>query len=465
MRIEFPFIGGAYTSRSSSLDAQVCQNLFPITDQYGGKSVMALMGTPGSKLWCSLGISGEVRGMIPWKDYLYAVIGSTLIKINSDGMVSAIIGTLSTAAGRVWMVGGFSQLFLVDALYGYYYTESTTTFTRITDLDFPAASSGFYLDGYFYVTRKDSDEFYISAAEDASAWAGLDFASAEDTPDDVLAGTKFRREAWMFGETTTEIFNNSGNATYPLTRVSGGVLPFGCGAANSIASGPEGLFWLDNHFQVRQAQGYNAVVISTDHIEYAFSTYQNKHKAIGYTYTQEGHSFYVLNIANATWVFDVTTGLWHTRSSGTMGGRHFGNCSAFFAGKVLAGHHSNGNIYELDLGTYTDAGDTIIAVRACQPIQKNRNLIFIGSLELAFETGVGLSTGQGSDPMAMLDLSTDGGKTWSNEYWASIGAIGRYDTRVIWRRLGRGREFIFRVKISDPIKRVITGAFLEGTFA
>ena len=76
---------------------------------------------------------------------------------------------------------------------------------------------------------------------------------------------------------------------------------------------------------------------------------------------------------------------------------------------------------------------------------------------------MGLATGAGSDPQAMMDWSDDGGHTWSNEHWADIGEIGEYDRRARWSKLGRSRDRIYRVTVSDPIKVVILGANLEAT--
>jgi len=69
----------------------------------------------------------------------------------------------------------------------------------------------------------------------------------------------------------------------------------------------------------------------------------------------------------------------------------------------------------------------------------------------------------GYDPQAMLRWSNDGGSTWSNEHWTSIGRIGRYTNRAIWRRLGFARDRIFEVSISAPVKAVIISANLKSS--
>lgn len=82
-------------------------------------------------------------------------------------------------------------------------------------------------------------------------------------------------------------------------------------------------------------------------------------------------------------------------------------------------------------------------------------------LEIDIESGVGLRAGQGVDPQLMLRWSDDGGHTWSKEHWVSAGKVGKYQTRAIWRRLGRSRDRVFEVSMSDPVKWVITGARLD----
>lgn len=465
--MEIPFVGGAYTSRSPNLDAQQCINFYPVLDQEGGKSVSALYGTPGLKLFRNLNKAAPVRGLHVMDDKLYAVCGNTLYEIPKNAPLEAKSSTLDTLTGHVWMADNGTQLMIVDGSYGYIYQSGTLT--KISDTDFPTPSSLTYQDGYFIVTKADSDEIYISALNDGTSWAALDFASAEGKPDDATAVLSDHRELWIFGDETTEVFYNSGDSDFPFERIQGAFIEAGIGAPASPAKGDNTVFWLDQYGRVLRAEGYTPRVVSTRQIEYQISRYSTISDAIGYVYTQEGHVFYVLTFptANATWVYDITTGFWHERRSYQEGsytdGRHRSNCYAFFDNKPIVGDYVNGKLYELDLDTYTDDGNTIKSIRAAQTIHNDRKFIFFHSLEIEFEAGVGLATGQGSDPQAILDWSDDGGHTWSNEHWRSMGKIGEYTKRAIWRRLGRSRNRIFRVTITDPVKRVIIGAHLEAT--
>jgi hypothetical protein len=69
-------------------------------------------------------------------------------------------------------------------------------------------------------------------------------------------------------------------------------------------------------------------------------------------------------------------------------------------------------------------------------------------------------------PKVMLRWSDDGGHTWSNEHWASMGQIGQYGRRTFWRRLGmtmKIRDRVYEISGTDPVKIAIMGAELRAS--
>ena len=66
-------------------------------------------------------------------------------------------------------------------------------------------------------------------------------------------------------------------------------------------------------------------------------------------------------------------------------------------------------------------------------------------------------------PMIGLSRSKDGGKTFGAESLRSMGKIGEYRKRVIYRSLGRTKGLVFRLRISSPVKRIIMGWYVEGS--
>ena len=63
----------------------------------------------------------------------------------------------------------------------------------------------------------------------------------------------------------------------------------------------------------------------------------------------------------------------------------------------------------------------------------------------------------------MLQVSKDNGRSWGTELWASLGAVGETTRRVVWRRLGMGRDWTFKLRVTDAAKFVISSASLKAT--
>jgi hypothetical protein len=305
----------------------------------------------------------------------------------------------------------------------------------------------------------------------------LDFASAEGAPDNILSVLVSNREVWVFGTFTTEVWYNAGGPDFPLERIAGAFNELGCAAQYSVQKLANQVFWLGRNAQgqgiVYVSNGYIGTRISTHAIEYAIQSYDRMDDAISMTYQQDGHQFYILTFpsANRTWVYDLATGRWHERAGWVASTfvRHRANCMAGYNGKIVVGDYLNGKLYELDLETYADDNDVQRWLRSWRAIptgQNNLKRTAQHSLQLDCESGVGLVTGQGSNPEVMLRWSDDGGHTWSNEHWRSMGAIGETGRRVIWRRLGmtlKLRDRVYELSGTDPVKIAIMGAELQAS--
>lgn len=102
--------------------------------------------------------------------------------------------------------------------------------------------------------------------------------------------------------------------------------------------------------------------------------------------------------------------------------------------------------------TFANRHTTPIRFMRIFPHIDDKNMrLFISRLEVEMQRGVGLSTGQGSDPQVMLSISRDGGMTYGPEDWLSAGTIGDYRKRVYATRLGSARDFVFKLVVTDPV--------------
>ena len=462
--------GPHYSGRSLNAHAQTCINWYPEITKLEEKTKIVLMPTPGTKIVQSVGI-GPHRGSIVHKDACYIISGNELIKQTTAGVFSTL-GNIGTSTGRVSMAsnGAFGdQLIIVDGTDGYIWDSQALTLTTIADPQFPASPSQVvYMDSYFVVIAIDSGQFNICSSNDGTAWDALDFANAERQPDNVLAIETVSRDLYFIGEYTTEVWANTGGR-FPFEPYSNGIVEFGTSAANSIAKTDEGIIFVTRNARgqgkIVGIRGTNSAVLSNPTLEYEISTYGDISDAYAFTYEKAGHSFYQITFPTAekTWVFDLSIRdpdlSWHQRS--TNGGRHIAATHVFFNNKNYVGSYNSSEWLELDLDTYTDNGVAILRERAGMHIQLKRQRVRYDKVELEFEAGVGLITGQGSDPKIILDWSDDGGHTWSNARYISIGSIGQYAYRALAHLLGSARDRIFRVRASDPVKYVLIDAYAD----
>jgi hypothetical protein len=115
----------------------------------------------------------------------------------------------------------------------------------------------------------------------------------------------------------------------------------------------------------------------------------------------------------------------------------------------------------------TENGNPIVRKRRAPTIVNEMEWIYHTDLTVDFGVGLGpqppLLDGNGNPrpPQAMLRWSDNRGSTWSNEHIANCGFAGEYNTRVIWRRLGRSRYRVYEVTVSDPIPWTIVDAYLR----
>lgn len=451
MRQQLPLKSGSGRSKPVSVETLV--NLYPEKAEEGAKSRVTLHGTPGLTAFAVCG-DGPVRGMHKMSGVLYVVSGSKLYSVDAFGVVIDL-GNID-GGSRVSMADNGTQLCVVNGASGYIYSVAVGL-VRITDPDFPGALSVAFLDGYFIFNSPDGAQFFVSALYDGTDIDALDFATAESNPDPLLKVLVDHRELWLFGDDTVEIWQNVGAADFPFARISGAINEKGISAKESAVQMDNSVVWLDQDGIVRRAaDGYTPVRISTHAVEYQISK-GNYTAAEAFTYSQEGHEFYVLTVpGSGTFVYDAATQVWHERKSYRKD-RWRASTYVRVYNKSLVGDAYNGNIYVLDLDSYTENGDPLISEMIFPPLENDGDRFTLHSFQLDMETGVGGQT----SPQVMLQISRDG-KVWGNEAWRSFGKDGDYLRRVIWRRLGQHRTAHIKCSISDGAKRGVYAAYIQG---
>ncbi len=509
---DFGLAGGQDNAPNKRQDNQICINFYPEVNQQNAKEVVGLLGCPGLTQLCAAPDGGApgfsdtmtvwpqpysgaplpVRGMweLPDETTALVVIGNICYLVTATQsaptvwptLTMAPVGGLLTSAGPVSIrdnnAGGYAVL--VDGQFGYLYNLSTQKFEQITDPNFQqfgGATSVAFIDGWWIFSKPESQTFFTNSQAYSTSFDALYFALKDAAPDNLVAVFENKELLWLFGEKTTEIWYDSGGQYFGFSRIDGTLLQTGCQAAASIArfggQGQEGLIWLGRSERgenvIVRTQGFMDQIVSTPAFGNEVATYPTTSDAIGYTYQEDSHEFYVLTFpsADVTWCYDGQSGMLHKRASydpyARQFHRHRGNAFMNFQNMRIVGDYQNGALYQLTRNAYTDAGWPLLAKRRAPHIWDDgqRGRVFMQSLQLDFAPGVGNPSGMGTDPHCGLAISRDGGNTFSQRTYAPLGKIGEYRTRTMWRRLGWGRDNVVDIEVIDPVKRDLVGATLK----
>ncbi|HEX3574567.1 MAG TPA: hypothetical protein VHU42_08215 [Rhodopila sp.] len=478
--------GGAYQARSVIASAQRQVNLYSeaMPQQEGEPAVMTLYPTPGLRVLATLP-QGPIRGIrATTSGAVYVVAGSGVYAMAADWSYTLLGSITEGVTTPVSMADNGLQLVIVDgSTNGWMVTLATNAFAPIVDStgSFRGGGRVDYLDTFLLFSVPGTPQFQSSLSL-AVTFDPLYFANKESYSDLLASLIVIKREIWLLGTATSEVWYNAGTPDFPFGSMPGVFIDRGCAAPYSVAEADNTVFWLS---QDRYGKGivlagaaYQATRVSTYAIEAEFATYSTIADAVAYTYQLAGHVYYVLNFptADKTWAYDITSRLWHELVwlDGNGGEhRHRCNCATLAYGLIAAGDWQNGNLYALDPSVYTDVGAPIKRLRSFPHLLADGKRVFYRQLLADVETGttagaeiyLGFVETDVTDlePQIFLSWSDDRGHTFGNPVGASLGAGGEYRTSLQWQRIGMGRDRVFQLEWSVPTATALQGAWIDVT--
>jgi hypothetical protein len=535
----FGLIGGTYTSQSPIADCQRTMNWYPETiESQMGSSAMALYPTPGLGVFAT--INQPVRAVFEINGRCFAVGGQFLYEILPTGSATNLgnVGNDENPAGLCsnGSLGNQLLCYSAGAIFCFYLAASGAnpagTFIGPVGGLQGTPSMLVFCSSYFVALLAGSNKFQVSNLLDGSTWNPLSIQQNETFPENIAAILSAYGFLFVLGQDGhSQVYYNSGVSQFtPFSPISGAYMEEGCGAPYSPVVMDNTAFWIGGRNGkgdiAWRANGYTPMRVSTFAEETAWASYPKKGSdAIGYTYRDQGHTFWQLRFPSAnggrgaTWVYDAATQAWHERGTwGLQGyGAHLSTCYAFAFGQHLVGDWSSGKIYSMSINFLTDNGNVIRRWRRSPHLSNELERIFLTKLQIDVEVGLGpmppftsgaapmnqqiglsgagklLVTDQASnqyalsvnsadgslvtteltpqgpagpyprDPQLLFTISRDGGKTFGVEYALNCGQAGNFRTRVIQRRLGQARDFVFDIVATDPIPWRIIDGFVEGT--
>lgn len=461
MRSEVPLFGLGLQGKSPSVTANTLINAYYEFQQEKDRTRVAIYGTPGLSLFVDRGET-PWRGLHPLNNLLYGVHRNTFYEINNAGAITAR-GTIGTSEGRVDISDNGSIIAIVDGTEIYTFDTSTpsTPIAAVTDAQRPTSPNTCIFQGQRTLTDEDgTGQFKGSALTDPTSWAALDFATAESNSDDLIRIINYRGTVVLFGEYTTEFWSNVGGAGFPYARILGADVEYGLAARWSVGRFAGTFAFLSKNREgqsiISVLNGYNTPTrISNFELEHAINNYATISDATGFGYMLGGHPMYQINFPTAgkSWLYDGSTQYWSELRYGADG-RHRAEMAIDYLNQTIVADYENGKLYKLDSNVYTDNGDLIHTILRGRHIFNQKKKIRINRIELGFEPGT--TTDQTATPVAGLRLSKDGGHSFGTQIFSTMGKIGEYTKRCLWRSLGSGRDIVPEVTITEPIKKVIT---------
>jgi len=463
--LPIPVVGASYKHRSEQLSDQRTLNLYPEYNEEA-KEVISLQPTPGSVAFSAA--SGVDRGIGMHNGELYQVLDGSLYRISGSG--ARTLQVAIPGSGRCLLRSEGDVLVIVSNDGNAHTWNGTTLSTGTTNFESPTSMA--YLNDQF-IYPGSGQKFWVADAGQPLSVNIANFAYAYSSPDDLIRPYDFNQRIYMMGQDTIEPWYNSGQGNPPVDRINGGLMTVGLGAKYSVAHNDNFLYFIGDDKTAYRIVGSNAQRISDVSFANALEKMSQVSDAIGFCYTLQNQNFYQVNFpaANQTWCYHESTGKWFEMSTDDV--RHLANDYVFVYGKHLVSDYRDGSIKELKLDAYDDAGTAIKRERSTAVIDAS----YFGSLgrgrevemdwfELIMEVGVGIASGQGSDPKIIMQYSDDRGKTWSSELWTGVGDLpvgemGSYKTRVRWGELGTFYQRLIRIRMSDPVLFSIHGAFAE----
>lgn len=430
---------GAYLRNNGNLPRLRLRNLYVEATPAEQEGVV-LLSRKGLSQYASVG-AGPVTGVFQqpgvFSGDVFCVSGGHLYRGSTD--LGAIDGS-----GPVSFAGTASEILVAAG--GSLWSYDGTDLVAVTFPDSADVAAVTFHDGLFIAARADSHKYYWSAVLDGRTWDALDFASAESKPDTLLDLKVVNDTLWLFGQETIEPWANTGVADAPYQRFEQRIFAKGVRDTGCVVEMDQALFFIA-HDDMAYVLRDGPERISDHGIEEQIAA-SSTVSCSGYI--DDGHSFFCVRLDDSTYAYDIATRQWAELA--TYGRDNFrAQCATQPGDTPIFGDDEDGTLWTLD--GYADGSDPLERLFTFA-LPLNGGTLAVDSVSIWANVGwTELLAGQGSDPVAEMRLSRDGGATFGNWREAALGEQGEYRTRTVWRRCGMfdAPGMLGEIRISDPV--------------
>jgi len=519
---------GAYSAQSIIANAQRCVNLYPEANPQGTTPPVPVTHylCPGLRLLTQFPDGQTVRCLYrASNNELYGVCGPSVywIYIDTSGIAAGfnflLLGTIAPGDTPVKMADNGQDILIVDGTSAGYSINLLSHAMSGVDATNNSGTNGFDFSGGNYVDFQDGfltfnvpeSNRWGASADNTLAMDPLSYAEKTGSRDYIIGLAAVQRYQWIIGTIASEVWYNAGNANFPFAVVNGPYIEHGCAAQYSIVKALEAVLWIgqdkNGSFIVLKGEQFRAQKVSNPAIEAEWSTYPTIADAVGYSIMYKGHVWACWRFpeADKTWVYDLTTGEWHERTStdsDEVEHQWRPNCSVYALGMNLAGDYSNGNLYEITGDERTDNGSIIVRRRGfphrLAELKRVRHTLFRADIAVGepsednspielwldtpsagpdceaddpFGAGTGTTELMFLDPYPLpqltderiinLRLSSNRGQSFGTPIPRTMGQQGEFLTDIQWRKLGIARDRVYELFWTSTQITALNGAYVE----
>ena len=400
--------------------------------------------------------------------YAYFVSGANLYRMTTAG-VSTSLGVINgSGQGQVLAnsVPGNNQILVLNGA-GLAYIYDNSGLTQITDPDFFPTTCATILNERFWFVRDGTNEFFASDISDGFSYNPLSFATAEESPDLVVAIVAKKSSLWVIGETTSEFWQSFSDTILPIRKVRSASIERGIAAKYSLSEVGDSYAYLADDLTVRLVTGNEFREISD--LDFTLKLrgngtltspgFSTTNDAIGFFIDSPTHKIYYLTFPTEgwTWGYDLSTGFTHTRKSNGYG-LWRANYSVLFGGKIIMGDRLSSTMWKLDPSARVEGSEILRASVKTPGISFDHDMT-ISKINLDME--VGQIDDPTIEPVVMVRYSKDGGYNWKNGKDISLGTKGDYRKQVVLRNFGRlvrHKDFQLELIVTDAARVQFYGA-------
>lgn len=449
--VPFSLVGQSGGHHSTQFSSELTQNLYIDASDASGKR--GIHDFPGFKAWSTC--DGADRGHYEMAGALYKLNGTTLYKVDQAGGCTSV-GTIAGSDRAVFATDG-TYLGIVSGNSIYKCDGSTTTTVTQSVVTSPTWIA--WLNSQWLIGDADR-QYSVSNVGDIDSWNALNSAYAEQKADSGVRGYIFNNLLYYLCSDHTEIFYNSGVGNPPFDRQETALVNIGCAGKHAVTNTRQYLYWLGNDKKFYRAISGSFQTVSSTGLSNKIEAMTVTSDCVMSSFTYQGQDFVFATFPteNKAFFYSETFDYWNELCSGTDFPSDRSIAGEFFEayGKLKVSDYRNGNTYDVDPDTYSDAGEARLRVRTLpeftgSSIRRPGRRITVSKIRLNIQKGVGLATGQGSAPVLMCELSNDGGHTYGSQVFVDMGVMGDYVRAVDFDAFATGYEIKARIKCSDPV--------------